>query len=118
LHLLDNIPFTIWLVFWSFLAHQFLQKILLFEIPFLDAYFDPFACAVLGLSALKMERKYLWKAKNIKLKWYEILVATICLALISEVLFPYLSERFTSDPYDYTAFGMGAIYFSAFGNQT
>ncbi|MEM8527166.1 MAG: hypothetical protein AAGG68_21175 [Bacteroidota bacterium] len=104
-------PIAFWLVFFGFLLHQLLQKMLHFSIPFLDSYYDPFAAAVLGLFALRMERKYLWKKKRIKFKWYEVMTIVMVLALISEQLFPYLSNAFTRDWWDYFAFVLGGIYF-------
>jgi len=112
-----KIPFALWIIVIVFLLHQFVQKILEFPLPFLDSYFDPFAAAVLGSFVLRMERKYLWKRKQLSFQWYETLVITIVLALISEQLFPLLSEDFTSDLLDYVAFAIGGIYFYYFLNK-
>ena len=110
-------PLALWMVAVLFLLHQFAQKILALHIPFIDSYFDPFAAAVLGLFVLQMEGKYLWKKKQFSFKWYDILVITIVLALVSEQLFPLLSEEFTSDPLDYVAFALGGVYFYYFLNK-
>lgn len=112
-----KISATLWVIAVLFLLHQFVQKILLLPVPFIDSYFDPFAAAVLGLFILKMERQYLWKQKQFSFQWYEILVVTIVLALISEQLFPLLSENFTSDPLDYVSLAIGGIYFYLFLNK-
>jgi len=106
-----KIPFALWIVAVLFLLHQFVQKILFLPVPFIDSYFDPFAAAVLGLFVLKMERKYLWKRKRVHFKWYEVFIIVILLALISEQLFPRLSEEFTSDLLDGVSIALGGIYF-------
>ena len=116
--MMNSFPLTFWIVALGFLLHQLLQKVFNYAIAFVDSYFDPFAAAVLGLFILKMERKHLWKQKQISFKWYEIMVITIVLALISEQLFPLLSEEFTSDPFDYIALALGGIYFRLFLNSS
>ncbi|MEM0992860.1 MAG: hypothetical protein AAF847_17975 [Bacteroidota bacterium] len=83
-------------------------------LPFIDSYFDPFACAVLGLAAIQFERVILWRSSNFKLTWYEIVGVVIFLAFISEYLFPLLSDRFVRDFYDVLAYAAGGIYFYFF----
>jgi hypothetical protein len=109
--LLNNLPIPFWIILILFVGHQLLQYVIGVPLPYVDSYFDPFACAVLGLSAILWERKYLWKANQHQLGAAETIVTTIVLAIISEQLFPFLSNRFYSDPFDYLSFVAGGIYF-------
>lgn len=79
--------------------------------PYIDSYFDPFACAVLGLTVFQWERVHLWGSQQGKLSLIEILIVTAVLAIISEEVFPKLSNQFYRDNRDYAAFVLGGTYF-------
>ena len=100
-----------------FLLHQLLQRGLGIDVPFVNDYFDPFACAILGLTALRWERQHLWHDRKVALRWYEIVLATLFLAVVSEELFSRLSDSFYHDPYDYLAFAIGAVFYTLVINR-
>ncbi|MEX2589425.1 MAG: hypothetical protein WD334_04410 [Chitinophagales bacterium] len=107
---IGNILFWIFLI--SFTAHQVGQKLMGIELPMLDRYVDPLLGMPLLLYAFLMERRYLWNlGADYTLSVMEIVIATVIVSVISELLFPALSSDFTFDPYDFPAFGMGAVLF-------
>ena len=99
------------------MIHQILQKIAHIFIPFIDNHFDPFACSVLGLTVLKIDRKWLWSTQSTIFRWYEVLATTLVLAIISEEVFPRLSDAFTRDTLDYYALVAGGLFFYVFINR-
>ncbi|MEM1326462.1 MAG: hypothetical protein AAGI23_10935 [Bacteroidota bacterium] len=106
-----KLPILFWVILTLFVAHQLLQYIIGASIPYVDSYFDPFACAVLGLSIFLWERNVLWKANQQQLGIGETIIATLTLAVVSEEVFPLLSDRFYRDPMDYLAFVVGGLFY-------
>ena len=115
--MLHKIPRLSWGIFALFTIHQILQKIAHISMPFFDNHFDPFACSVLGLTVLKIDRKWLWGNQSTVFKWHEVLAATLVLAIISEEVFPRLSDAFTRDILDYFALFAGGLFFYIFINR-
>lgn len=91
-----------------FLLHQITQHLLGVPISFLDAYLDPFCLGALTLYGVRIERKLLF---NRSLPIVDTLLATVFLIVVSEGLFPYLSERFVRDWWDAVAIASGAMWF-------
>ena len=85
-----------------------LEIIFEIHIPFLDNYLDPFCAGAIMLHALAIERKVIL---DNKLTYLDVVIAIVLLSIIVEVLFPYLSSRFTADIYDLLSFITGGIWF-------
>ncbi len=91
------------------LLHQALQHWFKVAIPFLDAYLDPFCLGALALHGVRFERRFLF---NRPLLPVDALAIILFLAIISEGLFPYLSDKFTRDAWDVAAIVGGALWFT------
>ena len=91
------------------LLHQALQYWFGVTIPFLDDYLDPFCLGALALHGVRIERRFLF---NRLLLLTDALAVILFLALVSEGLFPYLSDKFTRDGWDVVAMGAGALWFA------
>ena len=116
MHTLRNPAF--WAVFTLFLLHQAAEKIFAFRVPFLDSYADPFLGTPVLLTLLLWERRQLFKAgTSFTFSVLETAVAAGFLMLISEGLFPYLSDNFTADVWDLVAILLGTVYFYVFINR-
>ena len=109
--LLVRFSISFWVILILFVAHQLLQYVVGLPIPYVDSYFDPFACAVLGLSIFLWERNVLWRANQKRLGIGETIIVTLILAVLSEEVFPLLSDRFYRDVMDYLAFAVGGVFF-------
>ena len=98
-----------------FLIHQFLQYGMKVHLPFVDSYLDPFCAGSLALYAVSTERWVFFGQKY--LSKTDIIVTTVFLAIVSEILFPYFSDRFTSDWVDVIAILLGSIWYVTFSKQ-
>ena len=99
------------------MLHQVAEKIFAYHIPFLDNYLDPFLCTPILLTFLLFERRVFFRqGSTFILSTLEIIVATIVMTCVSELLFPYLSPRFTADWYDVIGLLLGSVYFYFFIN--
>lgn len=95
-----------------FLLHQFLQKVLAVQIPFVDPYLDSFLAMPILLTLLVVERRLLFrKESGYCLKVWDVVIATIFIAFVVEVVFPAVSDRFTADWWDVVAYGLGSLLF-------
>lgn len=95
-----------------FLLHQFMQKILGVPIAVLDPYLDSFLAMPILLTLLVVERRLLFRrGPAYCLSIGSIVAATIFVALVAELVFPVLSERFTADWWDVLAYALGGMLF-------
>lgn len=95
-----------------FIAHQLLQHVFKINIPLANAYLDNFLAMPIILPLLLAERRYLFKrGGTYHLPLLEVILATIYVSLISELLFPLLSSRFTFDWLDFAFFFAGAAVY-------
>ena len=93
----------------AFCVHQWLQYGLTLEIEFLDSHLDPFCASAMACYLISIERWYYFGEQ--KLSWIDMIILAVFLSLVSELLFPFLSDRFTSDWIDVLAISLGAIWF-------
>jgi hypothetical protein len=85
-----------------FLVHQLLQLGLGIRLSFANAYLDNFLAMPVILSLLKVEHSLLFqKGPGYRLPLLTCLIATIYISVISELIFPQVSSRFTFDPFDF-----------------
>lgn len=95
-----------------FVIHQVLQKWLDINFPLVDNYFDNLLAMPIILSLLLVERQYLFKkGKTYRLSGLDVVIATIFIIVISEIVFPLLSEKFTTDWWDVVCFIAGSLLF-------
>ena len=92
-----------------FLLHQLTQIWLGLWIVWADFYLDPFCAGALSLSAIAFERRLFFGQQ--RLTRADIGVTTGYIIFVSEVLFPYISDRFVADWADVVAIMAGAGWF-------
>jgi bacteriorhodopsin len=102
-----------------FLAHQITQRVLHLRIGFADNYLDNFLATPILLTLLLVERRTLFRrGRDYTLSVAEVCLATAFIAVVGEVLFPYLSDDFTSDWLDVPFYALGSVLFYATVNKT
>lgn len=102
-----------------FLAHQITQRVLHVPIPFADNYIDNFLATPILLTLLLVERRTLFRyGEHYTLSVLEVCLATAFIAVVGEVLFPYLSKNFTSDWVDVLFYALGSVLFYATVNKS
>jgi predicted membrane channel-forming protein YqfA (hemolysin III family) len=69
------------------------------------------------LFLLLAEKKYIYKQKDQKLSLLFVIIATLYVALVTEWLFPLLSERFTRDWFDLVFYSLGSVFYYFFMNK-
>ncbi|MBA2746341.1 MAG: hypothetical protein H0U44_08965 [Flavisolibacter sp.] len=95
-----------------FILHQVLQKIMHVPEAYVDSYLDNLLAMPIVLSLWQTEKHLLFKKPvDYKLSLLEIIIATIYIIIISEIIFPRFSEKFTSDWIDGIFFFMGSALF-------
>jgi hypothetical protein len=95
-----------------FVAHQLTQKVLGIPIPPADSYLDNLVTPPILFTLVIVERRILFKrGPGYTLNIMETTMGTVLIALISEVLFPYLSSDFTADLLDVLFYVLGSILF-------
>lgn len=95
-----------------FCIHQILQKVMHIQIPYVDNYLDNILAMPIILTLLLAERQYLFKkGANYQLSVLTIIITTIYISLITELLFPLLSQNFHSDWLDVLCYSTGSLLF-------
>jgi hypothetical protein len=95
-----------------FLLHQWTQHVFKIKMLFADAYLDNLLAMPIILTLLRAERSYLFKkGASYRLTILDIILTTVYIAVLSELLFPILSPRFTFDWLDFVFFFAGAALF-------
>lgn len=95
-----------------FIGHQILQKGFGVSLPFIDPYLDSLLAMPIILTLLLWERRVLFKkGSQHRLSILEVVVATLFIAMVSELIFPMLSSKFTSDWWDLLFYMCGSILF-------
>jgi hypothetical protein len=92
-----------------FLMHQAVQYGFNYSVPLAGDYLDPFLAIPILLGALLIERRWLFGRPWLTMS--EVIIITLTLAYVFEFFFPHWQPRFISDPYDFVAYGFGALYF-------
>jgi hypothetical protein len=94
-----------------FLLHQWLQKGMGIAIPLADQYLDPLLCMPLLLGVWQWEKQWLF---GHRISATEIWVLTLILALLFELVFPWLTPKFTADWWDALLYFAGTTLFLLF----
>lgn len=98
------------------IVHQIIQKILLINLPFIDAYLDDFLAMPFILSMFLIEQ-FFWNRRTTNLTIFEIVIFTTIFAIFFEEIVPNFSESYTKDYWDYVAYGLGSYFFYLTTNQ-
>ncbi|MFK7950985.1 MAG: hypothetical protein AB8G11_25625 [Saprospiraceae bacterium] len=96
--------------------HQIIQKILLINFPFIDAYLDDFLAMPFVLSIFLMEQ-FFWNRRTSNLTIFEIVIFTTIFSIFFEEIVPKLNMNYTKDLWDYLAYGLGSCFFYLTINQ-
>lgn len=105
----------IWgICFFAFVMHQLLQKYGWLQIPWIDAWLDPFLLPVIVMPLLRWERQYATGAAGYRMSIMETIAMVMALMLASEVLLPWLSPRFIYDPVDLVCIAVGGLMYYLF----
>lgn len=105
---------NIYFIFFSviFLAHQVLEKILHIPNRWMDSYLDPLLFMPILLHFILWEKWVLFKRPiSKKLSAIEVLIWWIAGSIITEYLFPKMSQGFTSDFLDVICYAAGSLFF-------
>lgn len=95
-----------------FVLHQIAQKIMGLPIPLIDSYLDSLLAMPIILGLLLWERRVLFrKGNHYRLSGQEVTIATLFIAFVSEIVFPWLSQKFTFDWPDLLLYTTGSIIF-------
>jgi hypothetical protein len=95
-----------------FIVHQVLQKLLHVPIRFADDYLDNLLITPILLTFLVVERRILFRKGNgYYLSPLEVILATVLIAVVCELLFPYLSSDFVTDWLDLLFYAAGSLIF-------
>ncbi len=98
-----------WAALAIFALHQIAQKGFQLSVPWADAYLDPLLCMPLLLGFWQWERSRLWNLP--RLQTWEIISATMVMAVLFEWGFPRWSDGFTSDMADVLVYILGSGLF-------
>lgn len=94
------------------ILHQITQQVLHLSIPFADNYLDNFLSTPILLTLLLVERRTLFRfGQDYTLSAQEVSLATLFIAVVGEVLFPYFSQEFTADWLDVPFYALGSVLF-------
>jgi hypothetical protein len=107
---------TWYIPFLIFLAHQFIQYILGWSTPWVDAYLDPLLALPILLGLLLFERSLIFRVHRLSL--LEVCLVSIVLMLIFEEGFPRWQPAFIRDHFDHLAYLVGVVYFWYFINPS
>ncbi len=101
-----------------FLTHQFAQKGFGIHIPFVHSYLDDLLVMPIILPLILVERRrfYGW-GEDFVFSAPVTAALVLAFSLIFELVFPYFSEKFTFDWWDFVAYGMGGILFYRYLND-
>ena len=95
-----------------FILHQILQRLLGISMPLVDQYLDMLLAMPIILTLILAERRILFRrGESYFLPVLDVVIATIFIALVSEVIFPALSDRFTADWLDVIFLIVGSLLF-------
>ena len=95
-----------------FFLHQLMQKALNITYPFFDTYLNNSLAMPIILTLLLAERRWLFKkGSQYQLPVPDTIVTTVYIIFISEILFPLLSQKFTTDWKDVVFYTIGSFIF-------
>ena len=97
--------------------HQITQKVLLINLPYIDAYLDDLLAMPFVLSIFLIEQLF-WNRRISNLTIFEIVIFTTIFAIFFEELVPQFNVNYTKDIWDYFAYILGSFFFYITINQS
>lgn len=95
-----------------FALHQLVQKGLDISLPLIDNYLDNLLAMPIILTFLLVERRILFRrGKGYRLSGLDVVLATVYIIIISEIIFPLLSDEFVTDWVDVIFYALGSLIF-------
>jgi hypothetical protein len=95
-----------------FITHQAMQKVCGLHFPLIDNYLDNLLAMPIILTLLLAERIVLFKKeKNYQLPSATIIITTLYIIVITEIIFPLLSDKYSGDWTDAVFYCIGAALF-------
>lgn len=95
-----------------FIIHQVMQKGMNIHYKWFDRYLDNLLAMPVILTLLQAERIFLFrKGSAYRLTFFEIVMATLYIVLITEIIFPVFSKDFTRDWADTFFYFAGSLLF-------
>jgi hypothetical protein len=91
------------------LCHQYLQKQLSIQLPWLHAYLDDMLCMPLFLAIWRWEKQLFWKTD--RLRKTEVIFFTCFIFILFEGILPRFSIAYTADWKDGLAYICGSSLF-------
>jgi hypothetical protein len=101
----------------AFLIHQFVERILRINIPFIDSYLDPLLIMPILLHLVVLERRIVLKNASYRLPLLHITGYFILICLFGEVIFPYINSAFISDLWDIFFYAIGTLFYIIMSNK-
>ncbi len=100
-----------------FLLHQLAQKLMNINFEPADNYLDPLLLMPILLHLIKMERQWLLKRKY-TFRFWEIILWTVSISIITEYFFPKWNNKFTADYIDVLLYFAGVVIYYFADEQT
>ncbi len=95
-----------------FIIHQVFQKVCGLHYPLINNYLDNLLAMPVILTFLLAERIVLFKkVKTYRLPTTDIIIASLYIILITEIIFPLLSNKYSSDWIDVIFYSLGSLLF-------
>lgn len=94
-----------------FVAHQIVEKLINIQFEWADNYLDMLVLMPILLTLYSLEKRYFDRSNEKIVTELEIFILTLIVGLITELLFPYLSSRFTYDAKDFLFLSFGSVAF-------
>ena len=102
-----------------FLLHQMAEKVFDLTTPFVDSYLDSLLAPPILLTLVVAERRILFRrGPGYTLEGHETFIGTLVIAMIGELLFPFLSDNFIFDWLDFLFYGVGGGMFYFWINRS
>lgn len=92
-----------------FVVHQVIFFGFQVQIRFLDNYLDPFCFSAIMLHCYMLQRHWIGLHRAVSKE--EVFAFVFVLSLFSELLFPFLSAKFTADVFDVLGIILGGVWF-------
>lgn len=97
-----------------FLLHQIFVFLLKIKIGLADSYLDPFLLPLIVYPLMLFQFRLLKNDYNYRLSLPLLIALTVGFSLVSELIFPALSTRFTADLFDVVMILLGSFVWYLF----
>jgi hypothetical protein len=94
-----------------FSVNQISEKAFNFYIPFVHAYLDDLLCMPVLLSISLILLRLILKMPDLSLTVKQTVFSFVYLSVVFEIILPLYSAKYTADPFDVIAYGIGAVIF-------